>query len=72
VCRFLNGPATIGARLGVRRVPRVILRGPAWGDQGFGWLPYAFLRERLAIDFWTLVNRDRLLSGEFKRPLHRR
>lgn len=28
--------------------------GPAWGDHGFGWLPYDYVARGLAADFWTL------------------
>lgn len=27
--------------------------GTAWGDKGYGWLPYDYVREGLATDFWT-------------------
>lgn len=43
-------------------------RGTGWGDPGFGWLPYAYLREHLAMDFWTLPATDWLISREFQRP----
>jgi C1A family cysteine protease len=46
-------------------------RGVQWGDQGFGWLPYAYVEEHLALDFWTLVSPEWLLSGEFRRPAQR-
>ena len=42
--------------------------GPDWGENGFGWLPYAYVREHLAVDFWTLLEPDWLASGEFDRP----
>jgi C1A family cysteine protease len=42
--------------------------GRDWGDRGFGWLPYAFVRERLACDFWTLFGPRWLRSGEFDLP----
>jgi len=29
-----------------------------WGEQGFGWLPYAFVEENLCADFWTLVKAE--------------
>lgn len=32
--------------------------GPSWGDAGYGWLPYAFVQQRMAGDFWTLLKRD--------------
>jgi len=42
--------------------------GCRWGDSGFGWLPYHYLRDRLATDFWTVLKPDWLASGEFRRP----
>jgi C1A family cysteine protease len=42
--------------------------GAAWGDHGMGWLPYAYVRQYLAADFWTLVAPLWLASGEFHRP----
>ncbi len=37
--------------------------GPSWGDAGYGWLPYAYVRERLARDFWTLMKRSWIEAG---------
>lgn len=42
--------------------------GTDWGDAGCGWLPYRYVRERLAIDVWTLLKRSWLDSGEFRLP----
>jgi C1A family cysteine protease len=42
--------------------------GGDWGEGGYGWLPYSYLRERLAVDVWTLLKRSWLNSGEFRRP----
>jgi C1A family cysteine protease len=42
--------------------------GPDWGDHGCGWLPYLYVKERLALDFWTLLAPEWLASGEFQRP----
>jgi C1A family cysteine protease len=42
--------------------------GPGWGDAGYGWLPYAFVEERLAVDFFTLVHPAWIESGEFSAP----
>jgi C1A family cysteine protease len=42
--------------------------GRKWGDRGYGWLPYAFVEQRLAVDFWTVMRPDWLKSGEFSRP----
>lgn len=43
-------------------------RGPNWGDQGFGWLAYAYVRQRMAMDFWTLLKPSWLRSGELNLP----
>jgi C1A family cysteine protease len=42
--------------------------GIHWGGSGYGWLSYAHIRERLAVDFWTLLSPEWLSSGEFCRP----
>jgi C1A family cysteine protease len=42
--------------------------GSRWGDCGFGWLPYTYVVQQLAVDFWTLVRPAWLASGEFQRP----
>lgn len=42
--------------------------GVDWGEQGCGWLPYAYVEERLALDFWTMLRPDWLASGEYFRP----
>lgn len=42
--------------------------GDDWGEGGYGWLPYAFVENKLAVDFWTLLKPDWLESGEFFRP----
>lgn len=42
--------------------------GSQWGADGYGWLPYAYVKQQLARDFWTLVSRDWLDPAEFSRP----
>ncbi len=32
--------------------------GTAWGDKGYGWLPYEYVVRGLAVDFWSLVRAD--------------
>lgn len=43
--------------------------GANWGEGGFGWLPYAYVLEQLAVDFWTLLEPGWLASAEFYRPV---
>jgi len=42
--------------------------GTAWGDQGYGWLPYSYILRGLATDYWTLLKPSWLKSGEFESP----
>jgi len=39
--------------------------GNQWGEDGYGWLPYEYVRNRLALDFWSLLALDWLDSGQF-------
>jgi C1A family cysteine protease len=32
--------------------------GTSWGENGFGWLPYAYIINGLAVDFWSLVQAE--------------
>ena len=38
--------------------------GNDWGEQGFGWLPYSYAERRMTLDFWTILNREWVASGE--------
>jgi C1A family cysteine protease len=42
--------------------------GASWGEAGYGWLPYAFVEDGLAADFWTLASAEWMAAGEFERP----
>jgi C1A family cysteine protease len=42
--------------------------GPQWGENGYGWLPYRYIEEQLAVDFWTLTSPEWMQSGEFHSP----
>lgn len=43
--------------------------GENWGDGGYGWLPYAFIEQQLASDFWTMLTPAWVESGEFGNPV---
>lgn len=32
--------------------------GAQWGQQGYGWLPYRYVEQGLAVDFWSLVRAE--------------
>ncbi len=43
--------------------------GEAWGDGGYGWLPYAYIEHGLAANFWVMLKQQWLQSGEFRNPM---
>ena len=40
--------------------------GEAWGDKGYGWLPYDFVLNSLAVDWWSLIKTEWVDTGRFK------
>jgi C1A family cysteine protease len=42
--------------------------GADWGDSGYGWLPYSYVRRALAGDFWTIVKPEWIAADDFSRP----
>jgi C1A family cysteine protease len=39
--------------------------GKSWGDNGYGWLPYEYLLNKLAMDFWSLLGMDWVETKQF-------
>jgi C1A family cysteine protease len=42
--------------------------GTDWGEEGYGWLPYRYVEQQMAADFWTFLRPDWLGSEEFNQP----
>ncbi|MBI5206396.1 MAG: hypothetical protein HY934_01245 [Candidatus Firestonebacteria bacterium] len=40
--------------------------GTGWGDAGYGWLPYEYVLKGLAQDFWSVIKKEWVDTGEFK------
>jgi C1A family cysteine protease len=40
--------------------------GRAWGEKGYGWLPYDYVLKGLAEDFWSVLKKEWIDTGEFK------
>jgi len=39
--------------------------GKSWGEDGYGWLPYDYVRKGLAEDFWTILKKEWLDTDAF-------
>jgi C1A family cysteine protease len=40
--------------------------GRDWGEGGYGWLPYEYLRRGLAEDFWSVLKKEWIDTGQFR------
>jgi C1A family cysteine protease len=39
--------------------------GTGWGDKGYGWLPYDYVLNKLALDFWSLLSIEWVDTKQF-------
>jgi C1A family cysteine protease len=39
--------------------------GTGWGDYGYGWLPYDYVLNKLALDFWSLLGMEWVDTNQF-------
>ena len=40
--------------------------GKDWGEKGYGWLPYEYIRKSLAEDFWSVLKKEWMDTGQFE------
>jgi C1A family cysteine protease len=39
--------------------------GKEWGEEGYGWLPYDYILKSLAEDFWSVLKKEWIDTGQF-------
>jgi C1A family cysteine protease len=39
--------------------------GTGWGSAGYGWLPYKYVLDGLATDWWSLIKNEWIDTGQF-------
>jgi C1A family cysteine protease len=39
--------------------------GTRWGKEGYGWLPYSYIRSSLSVDWWALLSQDWVETSMF-------
>lgn len=39
--------------------------GISWGDKGYGWLPYDYVLDKFALDFWSLLKMEWVDTKQF-------
>lgn len=40
--------------------------GKDWGEKGYGWLPYEYILRGLAEDFWSVLKKEWVDTGQFQ------
>jgi C1A family cysteine protease len=40
--------------------------GKEWGEKGYGWLPYDYVLKGLAEDFWSILKKEWVDTGQFE------
>jgi C1A family cysteine protease len=40
--------------------------GKTWGEEGYGWLPYDYILKGIAQDFWAILKKEWIDTGQFE------
>ena len=68
---FDNGKKITNTRYNTTTTGALIIRnswGTGWGDGGYGWLPYAYVENKLARDFWSILSMNWVDTDQFGLP----